>query len=276
MNVIHGTWIPNDTIDFIQSGNFYLWVESDGVQNPIDHTLHPQHLPEKACLDFLKNVLGVNPIDARRGTLLSLLLPTLDGQPLPSPELQPVDVSGSVSLQSWQIYAYSLFDPLKTINTVHFLCCFQADTNRVGTDFLFWYYFSQSLKQVLAKDQYIPLLLRRKTATAIELYRRWQAVSSSYELLIQNAMAQMPLACSQQVQPESLLRHFAEVVIHELLAEATLALPQLFIKRVQDDFLETLLLEKQTSEPIYRGQQVPEDYKHWQQWQQHSGWWARR
>jgi len=268
MNVIHGTWIPNDTIDFIQSGNFYLWVESDGVQNPINHTLHPQHLPEKACLDFLKNVLGVNPIDARRGTLLSLLLPTIDGQPLPSPELQPVDVSGSVSLQSWQVYAYSLFDPLKTINTVHFLCCFQADTNRVGTDFLFWYYFSQSLKQVLAKDQYIPLLLRRKTATAIELYRRWQAVSSSYELLIQNAMAQMPLACSQQVQPESLLRHFAEVVIHELLAEATLALPQLFIKRVQDDFLETLLLEKQTSEPIYRGQQVPEDYKHWQQWQQ--------
>jgi hypothetical protein len=69
MNVIHGTWIPNDTFDFIQSGNFYLWVESDGVQKPISHTLHPQHLPEKACLDFLKNVLGVNPTDARRGTL---------------------------------------------------------------------------------------------------------------------------------------------------------------------------------------------------------------
>jgi hypothetical protein len=62
--------------------------------------------------------------------------------------------------------------------------------------------------------------LSRKTAKKIELYRRWQAVSSHYEGLILTTVAQMPPACSQHHQPESLLRHFAEVVIDELLTAA--------------------------------------------------------
>jgi len=213
MNVIHGTWLPKSTQDFIQSGDFYLWVESDDVRNKIINTLHPQHLPEKPCLEFLKNDLAVNPISAGQGELLSLLLPTYEGKPLPSPELQHVEVDDMITLQNWQVYAYPLQSPLKAINNIHFLCCFQAINNRIGSDFLFWYYFSQSLKQILAKDQYIPLLLSKKAGKKIELYRRWQAVSSSYETLIQTAVVQMPPACSQQYQPESLLRHFAEVVI---------------------------------------------------------------
>ena len=97
---------------------------------------------------------------------------------------------------------------------------------------MFWYYFSQSLKQVLAKDQYIPLLLSRKTGKKTELYRRWQALSSSYEGLIQSAISLMPLACSQQYQPEALLRHFAEVVLNELLSAAALDMPQVLTKRI--------------------------------------------
>ena len=269
MNVIHGAWIPKNTQDFIQSGDFYLWVESDEVRNKLSMPLHPQHLPEKPCLEFLKNELAVNPMAAGQGALLSLLLPTAEDKPLPSPELQRVESSATVTLQSWQVYAYPLQTPLKAINNIHFLCCFQAgNNNRIGSDFLFWYYFSQSLKQIIAKDQYIPLLLSRKTGKKIELYRRWQAVSSSYEGLIQSAIAQMPVACSQQYQPESLLRHFAEVVINELLSEAALEMPQVFTKKVQYDFLETILLDKQSAEPLRTCQQLPDEFKHWQHWQQ--------
>ena len=78
----------------------------------------------------------------------------------------------------------------------------------------------------------------------------------------------MPLACSQQYQPESLLRHFAEVVINELLTVAVLDMPQIFIKKVQDDFLETILLEKQTAAPLRTCQPLPDEFKHWQHWQQ--------
>ncbi len=269
MNVIHGAWIPKNTQDFIQAGDFYLWVESDELSNKPKNTRHPQHLPEKPCLEFLKNDALSAPVSAGQGALLSLLFPTSEGKPLPSPELQRVEPNEAVILQSWQVYAYPLQTPIKAINNIHFLCCFQAGNNaRIGSDLLFWYYFSQSLKQILIKDQYIPLLLSRKMGKNIALYRRWQAVSSNYEGLIQQAVASMPLACSQQYQPESLLRHFAEVVINELLSVAAHEMPQIFIKKVQDDFLETILLVKQASTPLSTSQQLPDEFKHWQHWQQ--------
>lgn len=268
MNIIHGTWIPKDTRDFIQSGDFYIWVESDEIRTPGKPPLHPLSLPAKPCLEFLKNDLAISSLRLEQAALLPLLLPTAAGRPLPSPELQHVEAGEAVTLQNWQVQAYPLQAPLKTINNIHFLCGFQAGNNRIGIDFLFWYYFSQSLKQVLARDQYMPLLLGRKTGKNIELYRRWQAVSSSYETLIKTAVARMPLACSQQYQPESLLRHFAEVAVDELLSAAALEMPRVFTKRVDDSFLETILLGKQTAKPIETCQQLPDDFKHWQQWQQ--------
>ncbi|MEI6069762.1 MAG: hypothetical protein WCP96_20690 [Methylococcaceae bacterium] len=99
MNVIHGAWISENIQDFIQSGAFYLWVESDDVCNNPKIPLHPQHLPEKPCLEFLKNELAVNPLNAGQGTLLSLQLPTFAVKPLPSPELQHVELDGTVTLQ---------------------------------------------------------------------------------------------------------------------------------------------------------------------------------
>ena len=106
MNVIHGAWIPKNTQDFIQSGGFYLWVESDDVRNNTKiPLLHPQHLPEKPCLELLKNELAVSPFSSEQAALLSLLLLTFAGKPLPSPELQHVELDEKVTLQNWQVYA---------------------------------------------------------------------------------------------------------------------------------------------------------------------------
>ncbi|MCX7103036.1 MAG: DEAD/DEAH box helicase, partial [Methylobacter sp.] len=268
MNIIHGIWLPKDTQDFIQPGNFYLWIEIDEAPAKIKSPLHPQQLPETPCLEFLKTELLVNPIRAGQGKLLSLLLPTVDGKPLPSPELQSVDATGAMTLQDWQVYGFPLDTPLKTINNIHFLCCYQSSHSRVGSDFLFWYYFSQSLKHLLAKDQYLPLLISKKTGKSTEFYRRWQAVSSNYEQLIHSAVTQMPLACSQHYRPESLLRHFAEVVIDELLSAAAADMPQVFTKRVQDEFLADMLLFTHSAEPLQTSLKPPEEFKQWFQWQQ--------
>ncbi len=267
MNIIHGAWVPENTQDFIQSGRFYLWVESDEVSSRLNNPVHPQHLQGQSCLDFLKKELAVSPVK-EQGRLISLDLPTYQDQPLPSPELQHVKVDEPVTLQNWQVFAYPLPDPLKTINNIHFLCCYQAASSRLGSDFLFWYYFSQSLRHVFAKDQYIPLLLSKQSGKKIELYRRWQAVSSHHETLIHHSAACMPLSCSQHYEPESLLRHFAEVLIHELLAAAASEMPQVFTKKVQYEFLATILLQRQTVEPIRTCQQIPDDFKYWHQWQQ--------
>ena len=266
MNIIHGAWIPKNTQDFRQSGNFYLWIESNDVRAN-KKPLHPQHLTEQHCLDYLKNELALSSVSVGQGELLSLLLPTLADKPLPSPELEHVDVEGTLTLQNWQVFAYPLSSPIKAINNIHFLCCFQATNSRIGQDFLFWYYFSQSLKQILAKDQYFPLLMSKQVGTKVELYRRWQVISSHYEQLIQAALSSMPLACSQQYQPESLLRHFAEVIIDELLCASALNLPEIFIKKVRSGFLETMLLHKAPAKSMAICQTLPDDFKHWQQWQ---------
>ena len=44
MHIIHGTWIPEDTNEFIQRGAFYLWVETDtppGTKRSRTGTVHP-------------------------------------------------------------------------------------------------------------------------------------------------------------------------------------------------------------------------------------------
>src|SRR5947209_791180 len=94
MHVIHGTWIPDDSPEFIQRGAFYLWVETDTIPDaswrPGD-TIHPRHLAGTALTSFLMERLGLR--DSLSGILEStfcwkyFLLPTVEGKPAPSFEL---------------------------------------------------------------------------------------------------------------------------------------------------------------------------------------------
>ena len=34
MQIVHGTWIPEDTAAFVQRGAFYVWVETDTPLDP--------------------------------------------------------------------------------------------------------------------------------------------------------------------------------------------------------------------------------------------------
>ena len=36
MKIVHGTWIPNTETDFIQSGSFYLWIETPILKKKLD------------------------------------------------------------------------------------------------------------------------------------------------------------------------------------------------------------------------------------------------
>ena len=146
MKVIHGIWIPDSKKDFIQKGQFYIWVETDEVKSSQNKNLHPQQLREHACLDFLKAAFGysLNPYDPVP-QLQKVYLPTVDGKPVPDPELVISDVSEEVNLQVWQVFACPLLTPLKTIGDMYFLSHYQLEDVGISRDFLFWYYFSQSL-----------------------------------------------------------------------------------------------------------------------------------
>ena len=55
MKIVHGSWIPHTETDFIQSGSFYLWIETPVVKNrrSSKEQIHPGHLSKDELLQFL-------------------------------------------------------------------------------------------------------------------------------------------------------------------------------------------------------------------------------
>jgi len=269
MKVIHGIWVPYPKSSFIQKGQFSIWVETDEVKSKKNKNRHPQQLTEKAGLDFLKAsfAYGLSPSDPGP-EFQSIYLPTVSDKPLADPELVISEVTEEAVLQEWQVFAYPVSIPLRSIADIYFLSHYNNEGIRISRDFLFWYYFSQSLKQFIEKDQYIPVVLAEKDKTKSKLYRCWKIISPAYENLIEHSVKSMPLACSQTYQAESLLRHFAEVTVNQIIESSVQKLPQVFTKKLQSDFLETILLEQQTDKPIKTASKVPEEFQQWHQWQQ--------
>ena len=142
MKVIHGIWVPNQKAEFMQQGQFYIWVESDEIKPLKTKNLHPQHLRDQMCLDFLKTAFAyhLNPHDPEP-QLKSIFLPTVDNKPVPAPEFAINDINEVVNLQAWNVFACPLLTPLKTIGDIYFLSHYQLEEVRIGRDFLFWFYF---------------------------------------------------------------------------------------------------------------------------------------
>ncbi|MBT6576619.1 MAG: DEAD/DEAH box helicase [Gammaproteobacteria bacterium] len=269
MKVIHGIWTPSPEHSFIQKGQFSIWVETDEVKSKKSTNLHPQQLTEKACLDFLKTIFAytLRPTDPTP-ELQAIYLPTVDNKPVADPELVISEEVDAIDLQQWRVYACPLTTPIKTIADIYFLSHYQHEDIRISRDLLFWYYFSQSLKQMIEKDQYLPVIQAEKVKTKTKLYRHWKIISPAYDDLIEKSVKAMPFACSQTYQAESLLRHFAEVTVNKIIESSTQTLPQVFTKKIQSDFLETILLAQQTDKPIRTATRVPEEFQQWHLWQQ--------
>ncbi|WP_428356539.1 DEAD/DEAH box helicase [Methyloprofundus sp.] len=268
MKVIHGTWIPASAKKFIQTGQFSIWLETDEVKPKKTSQQHPQQFVEKEGLAFLKAAFSYALKSGDSSPQLqSIYLPTLNNKPIPSPELSTIDIDGALKLQAWQVLSYPLPAPLKNLGDIYFLSHYQHEDIRVGRDFLFWYYFSQSLKQVLYKDQYIPGLVAEAAKTKTNLYRCWKIISPGYEALIEQSVAAMPLACAQNHQSESLLRHFAEVMIHQLLDASVKDLPGVFRNKVQNDFLQSIIFDEQIDQPLRKVTKIPEEFQQWHLWQ---------
>ncbi len=314
MKIVHGTWIPAETADFIQQGGFYLWVETDTPTDPAAATapttpertaraavadaasvsiktttttprkrraagtpdpkrgldLHPRSLTREALAAFLDEALGIRDdatgVVARDIEPCYVLLPSgadsavgtssVSG-PLPSFELlRYVDetLPARVELRSWQVHCYRLRRPLLSLNDLHFAALHAAEEFQLGADLLFWHGFSQALKAVIARDDYIPALTYRSLSVEpaepettgkkvkkgkkaarfeFELYHGWQFVSDRYDATLRRYLAALPAACRAGAEArhpdgtglydgETLLRHFAECQLYDTVTETPL------------------------------------------------------
>jgi SNF2 family DNA or RNA helicase len=295
MHVIHGTWIPEDTNEFTQRGAFYLWVETDtpqGTSRSRAGAVHPRHLASTALATFLMEKLGLQePVPgalARTLCIKYFLLPTAAGKPSPSFELlryveeeEPLEFD----LVPWQVSCYQVPDIIIALNDIHFIALNAAEDFQLGADLLFWHQYTQAIKGIISKDQYIPALKyqaisptptkgkRVKSTPSFELHPGWELLSDNYEKTVQRYVAAMPGVCAAGLNApedgaalfdgESLLRHFSECLLHTIVTGTP------FTGKFDQQIADTLLykcvypyrpaLSRDTAE-------VLEDYKHWLAW----------
>jgi SNF2 family DNA or RNA helicase len=254
MQVIHGTWIPEEANGFIQHGAFYLWVETDAPAmassrrrvNAHDH-LHPRHLTQTALATFLQDTLGVREIApgtlARTLCTKYLLLPSAAGTPLPSHELlryvgeeteeaPETALPVACALAPWQVWCYRVPQVIPALHEIHFLALHAAEDFQLGTDLLVWHQFTQTLKGVIAKDAYIPALKYRALMPGSEapghetpmgeIYPGWELVSGAYEAAIQAYAALMPAVCAAGANSPTAAGLFAREALLRHCAECLL------------------------------------------------------
>src|SRR5258707_10400008 len=293
MHIIHGTWIPADTREFIQDGAFYIWVETDtpaGVSQSQSGAAHPRHLAAPALQAFLKERLGLNGVGPGVLHQKYFLLPTVEGRPAPAFELlryvdeeEPIDFE----LVPWQVSCYQVSDIIAVVKDLHFMALYAAEDFQLGADLLFWQHYSQELKAIIAKDQYIPALKYRALAVpgakgkkskksvdepAFELYPTWEVLSNAYETTLQRYVGAMPGVCcaglndardSALFDKETLLRHFSECLLHAVVTGTP------FTAKFDQQIAGTLLygcVYPSRPLPPQAPAQVLADYKHWLAW----------
>ncbi|MBF0555572.1 MAG: DEAD/DEAH box helicase [Nitrospirae bacterium] len=291
MNILHGTWIPYNDNGFIRPGAFYLWVETNVINKKKSgkDDIHPMHLPRADLVKFVDQVTGIKT-EGRRTYLNDIVadkiftLPSSDGMPLPSYDMmkyQGMQAPETCKFIQWQICCYQLLNPIKAINDIHFIALYSSDI-QIGTDLLFWYHYTGSLKEIIIKDQYIPALkLRKPPATGkkknkgFEIYPVWEIISEQYEAIIEKYLIHMPAVClaganikRKQVRfysKEDLLRHFSENMLHEIISRTPFS--NQIDKQTAGTFINQCVnVGAGTAIVPIQSEKALDDYKKWLNW----------
>jgi len=271
-------WLPEsvdaEKNDFVQSGDFYLWVEGNETPPKKTTKTHPAHLQNNELVEFVEgNFGGAAPSYIKRKTktkINSIYLPTANNAPIPSPEFLTQDnLQKKASLRVWDVHTYHLRSPISKLKDIYFISQFHSEDIRLGQDILFWYEVSQTLKKILYKDQYIRAITMQKNADKnLAFYNCWKIISSEYEIFISKATKAMPLACSQSYELESLLRHFCEVCVHNILKRACNDLPMVFTKKIENTELSQLFLPNYDNNAINVHENNIKTFTQWLDWQE--------
>ncbi|MDF5720643.1 MAG: DEAD/DEAH box helicase [Rhizonema sp. PD37] len=303
MKVLHGTWIPNAETDFIVPGSFYLWVETSVLKKTLTNNqrIHPGHLAQDELANFIERQLGIKESAEQLTARISpkyFALPTANHQPLPSPELikyLEAEISEEYEgFEYWKVDCYTVSDNspvskatniIKLLNDIHFLALYNSEEVQLGSDLLFWYHYTQTFKQVILKDQYIPALKYRQLeatkskkkgkqqrSDAFVIYATWEIISEQYESNIKKYIEYLPLICvagseapSDSVEffdKETLLRHFSECLLHNLVTHTPST--AVFDKQIADSLIHYCLHPNQHN-PLTTNAALQE-YKQWLAW----------
>ena len=169
MIVAHGNWIPS-------SGRFLLWGESNVVESKPRCSIkgepsgHPFQCSRREIEREIFRPLGEDGRGADvTGMGAVLLLPTVSGRPLPSPELVTEEApspDSSPRLMPWGISGMGL----SPLTSLAWLSCLPSQLEsrgapaRLGADIRFWATASRLALEMLARQRFLPDLEARPKA----------------------------------------------------------------------------------------------------------------
>ncbi|MEG3438093.1 DEAD/DEAH box helicase [Pannus brasiliensis CCIBt3594] len=286
MKILHGTWIPKSSDDFIRTGTFYLWAETTEPQKSgkSSGNRHPFQLSRLELGKIVSSDLGIteSPYPDRMVVPAYFLLPTAEDRPNPSIELArylEIDIPEPTGWKSWEIDCYPVNSVLKALNDIHFLCLYNPADIQLGADLLFWYQYSRLLSEIIRKDRYIPALKYReipatgKKDSKFEIYPGWDILSETHRQEIDRYLDYMPPICTAGsdiphpsptlYDARGLLQHFDDCMLDSIVTRTQI--PATFEKKIHDTFLNLCLQSKK--EPLTSPRAI-EQYRQWQDWQQ--------
>ncbi|MEM9486860.1 MAG: SNF2 helicase-associated domain-containing protein [Cyanobacteria bacterium P01_F01_bin.116] len=229
MQILHGTWIPEPDGNFIQAGQFYLWVETTEKKSMLEELgCYPLQLPGDELADLLSSEFKIrSPENTPLEDWIEpcyFLLPTVDNQPLPSLELSrylELELPDSFEFEYWEVDCCPIAcaapvtgkginnSLIPLLNDLHFLTLHNLSELQLGNDLLFWFHFTQVLKRIIFKDPYIPALKyralesgkrqksqNRSASSSFEIYAGWEFIGEEYETLLEEYVEYMPLMCA--------------------------------------------------------------------------------
>ncbi len=289
MNILHGTWIPDSTDNYVRKGSFYLWIETELLEGKKEGKLHPACLRKDKLHEFLKGDLGIKEADNIKEKYF--LLPTIKSTPLPSYELikhSEEEVPEDFQLKQWKIFCYKVntSEIIKLLKDINFLFFYNPGNIRPGSDILFWYHFTQLLREIILKDNYIPSLkyreLEKKKNTAVcEIYPSWEIISEKYEFYIEKQISFMPQICVAGSDKEekdckffskkTILRHFSENLLNDIIWNTDFT--GQFIKEIRETFLYDCIYPFDIKNNIkqWHNSSSLEEYKKWYSWKEQLG-----
>ena len=293
MKILHGTWIPQNTDEYEQNGAFYLWVETIAAsRGKKAKNEHPRILRKNTLEEFLKVELGLKEdyrqLLGQRIVRKYFTLPSSKSAPLKCYELMKYlgeDMPKTFALRQWMVDCYEVqtTNLIRLLNDTHFLFLYPSSETQLGSDVQFWYHYTQSFKEILNKDQYIPSLKyrqlprpkdkRRKKYGKFQIYPAWEIVSEKYEEAIHRYADLMPKACVAGFEAlretprffskETLLRHFSEKLLDTIVSYTQFTAQ--FDKQVQDTLLYDCIYLKGEKD-WWKTQSALEGYKKWVAW----------
>lgn len=276
MFVLHCLWIPDNTDDYVQEGDFWIWAEAFTEGNGEESLKGGGPLDKSALILFLEQQLQLplSPYE-RRFHFKPAWIGHLEGDagfiPVPSSgegSVLPVDSPKPVRFR--EVIAYRLTRPMSQLEDLARAALTEATRSiQISGDFEFWINALTRIRKLILGDRFIPVLRQGNHPDALEQGYRvgWMLVPEAGDGYPDELSFRMPAACRLVnrtfYQPRGLLLHCANVLLQRVVNRS---LPPVAMVRKLRGTLFERAFEENASEGFLGSGVSEETAGYWESW----------